>query len=81
MFVAHNFVPDRACITEAADDGSEILNATIRSGEYTTTLTITPENREAIMREGWIKFANLPPEALDIKPPRGSELRKNSKGN
>ncbi len=75
MLVARNDV-DRACITEVVDDGSPNLVVTIRSGQHTTTLTITPENREAVMREGWIKFANLPEQAFEIKPPRGDDFRK-----
>lgn len=76
MLIIRGYSPDRACITEVIEDGSEDLVATIRSGEHTATLTVTPQNREAVMREGWIKFASLPDEAFDIKPPRGEQLRK-----
>lgn len=79
VFVARGFAPDRACITEYLDDGSDTLTATIRSGDYVDTMTIQPGEREAIMREGWIKYSHLPAEAFDIKPPRGSALRAKAK--
>ncbi len=67
--------PDRACIVDVQDDGSETISAVIQSGGYVGTLIVEPENREAVIREGWRKFATLPDEAFDIKPPRGDELR------
>jgi hypothetical protein len=75
VFVAHGYAPDRACIVDVQDDGSETLSAVIRSGPYVGTLIVTPDNREAVIREGWRKFATLPDEAFYIKPPRGDDLR------
>jgi hypothetical protein len=79
MFVARDYAPDRACITEYVDDGSETLTAIIRSGDYVDTMTIKPDEREAVIREGWIKYSHLPAEAFDIKPPHGSALRTKAK--
>lgn len=75
MFVARDYAPDRACITGMEEDGSETLTAIIRSGHFVGTLTIRPEDRETVMREGWTKFSTLPVEAFDITPPRGDDLR------
>lgn len=74
MFV-RNLSTDRACFVEVTDDASPDIHLLIRSGAYTSDMTITPENREAIQREGWIKFSDLPEEAFDIKPPRGEDVR------
>lgn len=75
VFLAKGSVPDRACIVEVVDDESPVLNAVIRSGHFVGTLVITPENRDAVMREGWRKFSTLPDEAFDILPPRGDDIR------
>lgn len=74
VFLKHGH-PDRACIVDSQEDGSETLSAIIYSGPYTGTLIVEPENREAVIREGWRKFSTLPDEAFDVKPPRGDELR------
>ena len=75
VFVAKGLVPDRSCITDMQDDGSENINAVIHSGHFVGTLLITPENREAVIREGWRKFSSLPEEAFDIHQPRGDDIR------
>ena len=75
VFVSRDFALDRACITGAWEDGSEDVTAIIRSGSYVGTLKITPANREAVIREGWRAFANLPDEAFDIQPPHGDYIR------
>lgn len=75
VFVARGFQLDRACITGAWDDGSDDVTAVIRSGGYVGTLKITPENRAAVISEGWRSFANLPAEAFDIQPPHGDYIR------
>jgi hypothetical protein len=75
VFVARGFPIDRACITGSWEDGSNDVTAVIRSGHYVGTLKITPENRDAIMCEGWPKFANLPDAAFDIQPPHGDYVR------
>ncbi len=75
VFVTRGFVLDRACITGAWEDGSDDVTAVIRSGRYMGTLKITPENRDAIISEGWRAFTTLPDEAFDIQPPHGDYLR------
>ncbi len=75
-FLRHWSVPDRGCITEVVDDGRAEVTAHIRSGNYFGTLVITPENRERIIYDGWMKYIEMPPEAFDVTPPHGNELRK-----
>jgi hypothetical protein len=74
-FVMHDFPMDRPCITGAWDDGSDDVTVVIRSGRYVGTLKVTPENREAILSEGWRKFSTLSDEAFDIQPPHGDYIR------
>ncbi len=74
-FVLHGFPTDRACLVEAVEDGSPNINAVIRSSHFVGTMTITPENREAVVWEGWRRFCTLPDEAFDIKPPHGDYVR------
>ncbi|MBI4787521.1 MAG: hypothetical protein HY782_10795 [Chloroflexi bacterium] len=81
VFLARNYAPDRACITEVLDDGSDILSAVIHSGRFVGTLIVRPENREAVIREGWRKFSTLPDEAFDICQPHGDDLRKAARRN
>ncbi len=66
---------DRACIRDVVEDGSETVTVVIKSGHFVGTLVVPPEDREAVMREGWIKFSTLPPEAFDIQQPRAADLR------
>jgi hypothetical protein len=54
----------------------EFAKALFTSGKYTSSLVVTDENREQIIYDGWIKFANLPPEAFEIVPPHGSDVRR-----
>ncbi len=74
-FLTRGFFPDRLCVTSIVDDDSPNLNALIHSGTYVGTLTVTPENREAVIRNGWRKHCTLPDEAFDIKPPTGEYWR------
>lgn len=75
-FLRKGDVPDRSCIVDVSDDGKAEITATIISGNYRGSLVVDQSNRDAIMQEGWIKFANLPPEALDIVPPHGDDIRR-----
>ena len=75
VLVARGFPMDRACITGSWEDGSDDVTAVIRSGQYVGTLKVTPENRDAIICEGWPKFADLPQAAFDILPPHGDYVR------
>ncbi len=77
VFLAHEMVPDRLCITSVADDGSPNLTALIHSGGYVGSLVVTEANRQAVIAEGWRSFTTLPDEAFDIQPPRGEYWRKN----
>ncbi|MBI5033112.1 MAG: hypothetical protein HZB51_21545 [Chloroflexi bacterium] len=75
VFMARG-VPDRLCVTSAVEDDSTNLTLLIHSGEHTSELVVTEENRATIMAEGWRKFANLPDGAFEIKPPHGEYWRK-----
>lgn len=75
MFARHDFVPDRACITGMWEDGASDMTVVIHSGHYVGTLKITPENRQAIINEGWRKFCTLPDEAFDITQPHAEYIR------
>jgi hypothetical protein len=75
-FLRHGAVPDRSCITKIEEDGHPEIMVDITSGRYTSTFVVTDENREQVIYDGWIKFANLPPEAFDIVPPHGADVRR-----
>lgn len=75
-FLRRGSVPDRACVTEIVDDGRPEIVAIIKSGNYYGTLTITEENREEIIYDGWMKFVKMPPEAFEIVPPHGADIRR-----
>ncbi len=75
-FLRHGAAPDRGCITDVLDDGKPEVIATIYSGKYNTTLTIPPQDFEKVMYDGWMKYADLPPEAYDILPPHGDDIRR-----
>jgi hypothetical protein len=61
---------------DVIDDGSEQVTAEITSGDYTTSLLVTDENRDGIIYDGYLKYVDLPFEALEIKPPSGNEYRR-----
>ncbi len=75
-FLLHGAVPDRGCITKVEDDGRPEVLVQIKSGKYAASLVVTDENREQIIYDGWMKFANLPPEAFEIVPPHGADIRR-----
>lgn len=75
-FLRRRTTPDRACITDIVDDGRPEILATIKSGGYYGTLLITDQNREEIIYDGWMKFVQMPPEAFEIVPPHGAEIRR-----
>ncbi len=74
-FLLKGAFPDRGCMLDVIDDGTEQVTAEITSGDYTTTLIVTDENREGIIYDGYLKYIDLPFEALEIKPPSGNEYR------
>lgn len=75
-FLRRGTVPDNACITDIEDDGRAEIFATIKSGKYYGTLLITDQNREEIIYDGWMKFVQMPPEAFEIVPPHGADIRR-----
>jgi hypothetical protein len=75
-FLRHGAVPDRSCITNVEEDGRPEISVDITSGRYTSTLVVTDENREQVIYDGWIKFVDLPPEAFEIVPPHGADVRR-----
>ncbi len=75
-FLRKGAVPDRGCILDVIDDGKPKVTAQITSGDYTTELVVTDENREEIIYDGYMKFVDLPQEAFEIKPPDGNTVRR-----
>jgi hypothetical protein len=75
-FLRKGDVPDRSCIVDVVEDGKPEVTATIISGKYRGLLVVDQTNRNAIIQEGWMKFANLPSEAYDILPPHGEDVRR-----
>jgi hypothetical protein len=75
-FLRHGTVPDRSCITNIQEDGHPEMTVDITSGKYTSKLVVTDENREQVIYDGWIKFVDLPPEAFEIVPPHGADVRR-----
>lgn len=55
-------VPDRACIMEWEDDGSDTITVFLKSGEHEETLEIPPDMREMVAYEGWSKFVGFEPD-------------------
>jgi hypothetical protein len=75
-FLRHGEVPDRSCITNIEDDGQPEVQVEITSGQYTATLVVNDQNREEVIYDGFMKFVNLPPEAYEIVPPHGDDIRR-----
>ncbi len=75
-FLRHGDAPDRACITNVEEDGQAEVTVYITSGQYTTTLVVDEANREQVIYDGYMKFTDLPPEAFDITPPHGDDIRR-----
>lgn len=75
-FLLHGAYPDRSCIFDVIDDGSEQVTAVITSGNVTRELVITDEIREEVIYDGYLKFADFPLEALEVQPPHGEDIRR-----
>ncbi len=78
-FLMHGCYPDRACITEVVDDGTEETTLVLRYGEYEQVVPMTDENRELLAYggwPGWIQFVEELPGApgadLDDQERRGT---------
>lgn len=54
-------VPDRACILEYEDDGSEALTIFLHSEGHDEVLVITPEMRELVAYDGWTQHVSFEP--------------------
>lgn len=56
-------VPDRGCIMDHEDDGSEDMTVYMfADGEEREPIVIPKEDRELVAYEGWDKFVNWTPE-------------------
>jgi hypothetical protein len=67
-FLMHGCYPDRACITEVVDDGTEETTLVLRYGEYEKVVPMTDENRELLAYggwPGWVQFVEDLPADLD----------------
>jgi hypothetical protein len=74
-FLRTGAYPDRSCMLDVVDDGVPEVTAVITSGAYTRELTITDDIREEVIYDGYMKFADFPDEAFDIRHPTGNEYR------
>jgi hypothetical protein len=75
-FLRTGAYPDRGCMVDFIDDGKPEVTAVITSGKYTAEVVVTDENREEVIYDGYMKFANLPFEAYEIDPPHGGDIRR-----
>ncbi len=75
VFVARGFPPDRACLIAVEEDGLTEVQVIVRSGHFVGRITITDQNRGAVVQEGWRIFSTLPDEAFEILPPHGDYFR------
>jgi hypothetical protein len=70
-FLLHGCAPDRACITNVADDGKDETTLVLRYGDQQKVVTITDENREALAYggwHGWIQFVDELPSTAATEP-------------
>lgn len=65
-FVLHGCIPDRACIVDVEEDGSEDTTVVVRFGGTERELVVTDENRELIAYEGWTMFVDEPPPFANV---------------
>lgn len=64
--------PDRGCITDFEDDGSEDMTVyMISEGEEREPIFIPKEDRELVAYEGWDKYVNWEPP---FRKNEGSEM-------
>lgn len=61
-FLLHGCVPDRACITDVADDGGEEVTLILKYEGHQEVLLVTDENREMLAFEGWSRFVKAAPQ-------------------
>lgn len=58
-------VPDRGCILQVEEDGSEDITVYMHTdGEDHEPIVITKDARELVAYEGWDKFVSFEPEFL-----------------
>ncbi|HBY97573.1 MAG: hypothetical protein M5U01_36065 [Ardenticatenaceae bacterium] len=55
-------VPNRACIMNYEDDGSETMTVFMHSENHDETLVIPPEMREEVAYNGWTEYVHFLPE-------------------
>jgi hypothetical protein len=58
-FLLHGCAPDRPCITDVDDDGTNETTLVLRYGDQQKVVTITDENREELAYggwQGWVRF-------------------------
>jgi hypothetical protein len=52
---------NRPCITDYVDDGQLMLTLTLRYDGLEEVLHLSPEEREAVARDGWSSYVTVPP--------------------
>jgi len=66
-FLLHGCSPDRACITNAVDDGSEATTLVLQYRDRQQVVVISDDNREALAYGGWPGWVQFV-EALTESP-------------
>jgi hypothetical protein len=61
-FLLRGCVPDRGCIMEVEDDGSEEATLVLRYGNTEAQVVVTDENRELLAYDGWTAYAEVMPD-------------------
>ena len=75
-FLLKGAYPDRSCMLDVIEDDKPEVTAVITSGPYTRELVITDDIREQVIYDGYMKFADFPPEAFEIPAPSGNDIRR-----
>ncbi len=66
-FLRRRTVPRLPCALQVSDDRQPEIRVTIKSGDQEGTLIVTPQNRDAIIYNGWMRYVQMKGSA-----PRGS---------
>ena len=75
-FLQQGQMTDWPCLTGQEDDGRPEIEVHLTSGEYTTTFVVDESNRQEFIYNGYIRLIDLPPEAYEIVPPHGDDIRR-----
>ena len=62
IFVTTPQGTERACVTSMDDDGLELLTLHIISAEGEDTLTLAPDDSQAVALDGWPQYVKFEPD-------------------